>query len=152
LDVSPAAYGPVEALTRRAAHLAASLALAAGQRVALVLSGGPEAVRELRGPADLAELLAARSGEPARAGRSLRLARALLGALGASAAALVLGPWWYGDGEPMPAMQGLRGLFVRPPGAAPGRAPTMAAACARWAALDAGADPDLGAVLAELLH
>jgi WD40 repeat protein len=151
LDVSPAAYGPVEALTRRAARLAAARALAAGQRAALVCSGGREAVRELRGPADLAELLSARSAEAACAGRSLRLARAVCAALGPASAALVLGPWWYGGGERPPALPGLRGLFVRPPGAAPGGAPALAAACARWAALDAGADADLGAVLAELL-
>jgi hypothetical protein len=101
-------------------------------------------VRGLTRPA--AVQLAAARGAPAPAEL-----RALPGALGPGSAALLLGPWWYGSGERAPALPGLRGLFVRPPGAAPGGAPALARACARWAAPDAGAEPDLSAVLAELL-
>jgi ATP-dependent Clp protease ATP-binding subunit ClpC len=141
LDVSPPAYGPVEALTRPAAVRAVRAALRGGQPAAVVLSGGAGAVREVRTEADLAAVLAARSARPARAGVSLRLARALcrpLGTDGSDPVVLLLVPVWYGWDAPPGAGPGLlRGLFVRPPGARP--APPWAAGCDRWVCLAAGA-------------
>jgi ATP-dependent Clp protease ATP-binding subunit ClpC len=143
LDVSPASFGPVEALTRPTAVRAARAALRAGVPVAAVLAGDRPGVCELRREADLAALLSARSSARSDAAGGLRLARAVCRSAAdgaAEPAVLVLGPAWYGWDAPLPGPGPgrLRGLFVRPPGARPAP-PPWAAGCDRWVCLAAGA-------------
>jgi hypothetical protein len=49
---------------------------------------------------------------------------------------LVLSHTWYGSDEPLPAIKGLRGLFVQYPGR--DVRPALAAQCERWESVDAG--------------
>jgi ATP-dependent Clp protease ATP-binding subunit ClpC len=152
LDVSPTAYGPVEAVTRPAAHAVALSRQQAGVPVWLVASGGGARVWELRRRADLVELWAARSLAPASAALALEKARALaagLGEAGAEPVVLVLAPVWYGAEEEVPAVPGLRGLFVDYPRQRV--RPVLAARCEAWAAIASGQPAQLERVLGGLL-
>jgi WD40 repeat protein len=152
LDVSPAAFGPAEALTRPAAHAAALRRLRCGAPAWLVASGGCCPAWELRREADLVELWAARSLAPACAAEALRRARGLAagpGDGGESALVLLLAPAWYGAEEQVAAVPGLRGLFVRPPGQGGGR-PALVGLCEDWAGLAWGGADQLGRALGRL--
>jgi ATP-dependent Clp protease ATP-binding subunit ClpC len=152
LDVSPPAFGPVEALTRPAAHAVAVSRQQAGVPVWLVASGGGARVWELRRRADLVELWAARSLAPASAALALEKARALAAGLageGADPVVLVLAPVWYGAEEEVPAVPGLRGLFVDYPRQR--TRPVLAGRCEAWAAVPSSEIGQLERVLAGLL-
>jgi ATP-dependent Clp protease ATP-binding subunit ClpC len=152
LDVSPPAYGPVEALTRPAAHAVALSRQQAGVPVWLVASGGGARVWELRRRADLVELWAARSLAPASAALALEKARALaagLGEEGADPVVLLLAPVWYGAEEEVPAVPGLRGLFVDYPRQR--TRPVLAKQCEAWVTVASGQPGELERVLGGLL-
>jgi ATP-dependent Clp protease ATP-binding subunit ClpC len=153
LDVSPPAFGPVEALTRPAAQAVAVSRQQAGVPVWLVASEGGARVWELRRRADLVELWAARSLAPASAALALAKARALaagLGEEGAEPVVLLLTPVWYGAEEEVPAVPGLRGLFVDYPGQRV--RPALAGRCEAWAAVASGQPAELERVLGGLLQ
>jgi ATP-dependent Clp protease ATP-binding subunit ClpC len=154
LDVSPPTFGPVEATTRLAAHVLAAALRAGGLPAVLVTAGGAGAVRPLAEAADLLEVWAWRSLEPADAGRALRLARALCGQLAGGplrpAIVVLSHPHFGAEGGPWPAVPGLRGLFVQYPGRRD--RPALAAACERWEEVPAGRTAALGDVLARLLQ
>jgi hypothetical protein len=71
LDVSPPCFGPVEAVTRLAAHITAATLLRAGQPVVLVTTRGSGTVQPLARPADLVALWTQRSLDLARPARTL---------------------------------------------------------------------------------
>jgi ATP-dependent Clp protease ATP-binding subunit ClpC len=152
LDVSPPAFGPVEAVTRPAAHAVALSRQHAGVPVWLVASGGGARVWELRRRPDLVELWAVRSLAPASAALALEKARALAAGLadeGAKPVVLVLAPVWYGAEEEVPAVPGLRGLFVDYPRQRV--RPVLAGRCEAWAAVPSSEIGQLERVLGGLL-
>jgi ATP-dependent Clp protease ATP-binding subunit ClpC len=153
LDVSPPAFGPVEAFTRPAAHAVALSRQQAGVPVWLVASGGGARVWELRRRADLVELWAARSLAPASAALALEKARALaagLGEEGAEPVVLLLAPVWYGAEEDVPALPGLRALFVDYPRQR--TRPVLAKQCEAWVTVASGQPAQLERVLGGLLQ
>jgi hypothetical protein len=76
--------------------------------------------------------------------------RGLSGSGTGPARVLLLAQAWWGWGDEPPARAaGLRALFVRPRGRAV--APPWAAACARWAAAEAGDVPGALRALQEVL-
>ncbi|HLX08126.1 MAG TPA: WD40 repeat domain-containing protein [Thermoanaerobaculia bacterium] len=139
LDVSPPSYGPVEAMTRLAAHVLASSLLQAGLPVVLVTAGGHGEVHSLDRLADLVEIWTRRSLEPAAAGQSLRAARALRETLREGPlepAVVLLAHAYFGAEDQVPAQPCLRGLFVQYPGQHV--RPPLAGACERWESIAAG--------------
>lgn len=144
LDVSPPSFGPIEALARLAVHAIGLTWQKAGMPLWLVLSGGEERVRELRTTADLVEVWAARSYEPASARRSLTLASRLasgLSADGEPACVLVVAQPWFGAEEAAPGVAGLRGVFVQYPNRRV--QPVLASVCERYASVAAGQTAEL---------
>jgi hypothetical protein len=119
LDVSAPSFGPIEAITRPAAHILASSLLAAGLTTVLVLVGHEEHVRIAERPADLVELWTARSLRLASAARGLARASAmrqlLTGGLLEPVIVLLAQPW-FGSEEQTPPIDHLRALFVQYPG------------------------------------
>ena len=119
LDVSPAAFGPVEAMTRPAAHAVASTLRAAGLPVALVTAGGAGTTRLADCAAAALAVLTERSLRPADAMRAMAQAETLRRTLvghGAEPLVLLLAHPWFGAEEPeamVPA--NLRGLFIQYP-------------------------------------
>ncbi len=155
LDVSPPAFGPVEAVTRPAADAVARSLIEARVPAALVTTGsrqGGEVVRMLEAASDLVEIWAERSLEPADAGRSLRLAGALRRQLGdgaTEAVVLLLSHAWFGSEERVPVVPQLRGLFVQYPGRSV--RPALSGSCQRWESVASGHRADLSRVLAGLI-
>ena len=70
LDVSPASFGPVEAITRLAAYVLASTLRQARLPAWLVTAGGAGTASLLEQPADLVEIWSRRTLEPARPARA----------------------------------------------------------------------------------
>ena len=154
LDVSPPSFGPVEAVTRPAAHALAASLIEARVACWLVAAGGRGAALPLERPADLVELWARRSLEPARPARALAAARALAGGLGGGAlepAVVLLAESHFGAEEAagVGAVRGLRALFVRHGG--DGDPPAWSGRCERWAVLPAGRPEGLVSALGGLL-
>jgi hypothetical protein len=157
LDVSPGSFGPVEATTRLAAYTLASTLVQARLPVWLVTAGGAGTAAFLEQPADLVEIWARRTLEPARPARALGAARALRNNLVGQSALepviVVLSHAHFGadEEEPMPLgmVPGLRGLFVKHAGQ--GGRPAWSAHCERWSALCVGKESVLVTVLGELM-
>jgi ATP-dependent Clp protease ATP-binding subunit ClpC len=139
LDVSPPTFGPVETVTRLAAHAVASSLLEAGLPVVLITVGGEGSFHPLERREDLVEIWTRRSLEEAQEARALTAARAMAETLREGALepiVLVLSHAFFGaEAAPSPA-PGLRGLFVGYPGGA--ARPALAEACERWEVLVAG--------------
>jgi ATP-dependent Clp protease ATP-binding subunit ClpC len=152
LDVSPASFGPVEATTRLAAHVLASSLLQAGLPVILVTAGGRSEVHPLERMSDLVEVWTRRRLEPAEAGRSVGVARALRETLRGGAlepVIVLLAHAWFGAEEEVPAVAGLRGLFVQYPSHT--TRPPLASLCERWESVPAGETADLAERLARVV-
>ena len=152
LDVSPACAGPLEAVTRPAAHLLATALLNAGHRGVLVLAGGREQVRLLDQPADLVPLWTAHSWQPADPTAALARAAGLLGLVRdgpLEPAIVLLAHPWFGADEVVPPVPRLRALFVQYPGLR--TTPALAPHCERWDSVPADATADLPAVLGRLV-
>jgi hypothetical protein len=150
LDVSAATFGAVEAVTRPAAHVALNRAYEAGVPAALVLVGKRVRVIPIQRRRDLVEIWTSR-GEPlADAGGGLRAAqraRESWGVGGEEPIILVLSHAWFGAGEKLPEVTGLRGLFVQYPG---GKVrPKLR--CEAWQTVDSHRPVGLWAKLGELL-
>jgi ATP-dependent Clp protease ATP-binding subunit ClpC len=149
LDVSPASFGPVEVTTRLAAHVLALSLLQAGLPVVLMTAGGRNEVYPLERVSDLVELWTRRSLEPAEASRSLGVARALRETLREGPlepVIVLLAHACFGADEEVPAVAGLRGLFVQYPNQHV--RPSLVKACERWESVAAGETADLAARLA----
>jgi ATP-dependent Clp protease ATP-binding subunit ClpC len=152
LDVSPASFGPVEATTRLAAHVLASSLLQAGLPVVLVTAGGKSEVYPLERISDLVEVWTRRSLEPTEAGRSLAVARALRETLREGPlepVIVLLAHACFGADEQVPAVAGLRGLFVQYPNQQV--RPALVKACERWESVAAGETADLAERLARVM-
>jgi hypothetical protein len=154
LDVSPATFGPVESVTRLAAHLVASTLREAGVPVVLVTPDEPaDAIVVIEHRADLVEAWTRRTLSHANAARLLRAAVAVRASLrtgnGTEPAVLLLSHCWFGAEERLPEIPGLRGLFVRHPGH--DVPPAAASLCERHHRLSASETSSLGRVVGELL-
>jgi len=136
LDVSPPSFGPIESVTRLAAHILGSTLLEAGIRSVLVTSGGAEHVRVLERAADLVDVWTHRTNEMADATRTFRIARAMreqIGSNGLEPIILVLSHAWFAADDDVTAVPGLRGLFVQYP--QHHVSPALARHCERWESL-----------------
>nr|WP_256363618.1 WD40 repeat domain-containing protein [Thiohalocapsa sp. ML1] len=161
LDTGPACYGPVEALTRPGAYALAET-LAHRRIPAVLLGTGAHQLHLLDHPAGRLEILTARTLEPADPVACLTKARALLAGLDGDALApivlLLTHCFFAAEAERLPALPGLRALFVRyPPPKRPSAPdsyrcdtrthPAFARHCERWECL--GHD-ELGRVAAAI--
>lgn len=152
LDVSPPCFGAIEAMLRPAAQLLAASRLHAGQTVLLIAAGGVGQVRPLTQPADLLDVWTLRSLQPAAAAAVLHLAATLRGSWRETVlepVIVVLSQPWFGSGEALPTLPGLRGLFVQYPGTTV--QPTLAVRCERWESVDTGDPARLPELLTRLL-
>ncbi|MSQ48630.1 MAG: WD40 repeat domain-containing protein [Deltaproteobacteria bacterium] len=153
LDVSPPCYGPVEALTRVAAHSLASSLRHQGVPVVLLTAGGPCGVYPLEHPADLLTVFTARTLKAVEAQTTLQVAQRLCPSLaheGTEAVILLLTHAWWGAEEPeMPGIVGLRGFFVQYPGQH--ITPAWAHRCERWESLGPTQFASLPTALGRLL-
>jgi ATP-dependent Clp protease ATP-binding subunit ClpC len=153
LDVSPAAFGPIEAMTRPAAHAVATTLRAAGLPVALVTAGGAGTARLADSAAAALAVLTERSLELADAVRAMAKAETLRRTLtghGAEPLVLLLSHPWFGAEEPDAMIPtGLRALFIQYPGT-PVR-PAWADRCARSETLPPNAWSQLPQALGRLI-
>jgi ATP-dependent Clp protease ATP-binding subunit ClpC len=138
LDVSPATCGPVQAITRLAAHiLAQSWQQAAMPLLLLTLDLTGETILPILHPADILQVWTARSLRALNVPRTLRLAASFRATLASSAdlspIILLLTHPWCGADDPLPSIPALRALFVQYPGFP--TAPALAPACERWQSL-----------------
>lgn len=121
LDVSPATFGPVEAMLRSAAHALAASLLEAQIPGYIVAAGGQNEARPLLRRADLFELLTARARAPVQVGQTILLAQELLSGLPSGgpfppAVVLLSHPHFGAEDEVSPWPAELSGLFVHYPG------------------------------------
>ncbi len=159
LDVSPPTFGPVESITRLAAHTIASSLLDTGLPVALLTLGGKGSAHRMTERSDLIDLWTARSLEPADPHHALKTARRLREQLRDQAHESSLEPIvvlltqaFFGEGEKnMAKIDGLRALFVDYPGIRL-REPPLAAACERWTRIEAKAGGKLSGSLGALMQ
>ena len=148
LDDSPSVYGKVEQVTRLAAFVVGRTLQEEGLPSILVTTAGT--LRELHGRSDLVEIFTSRTTRRASASKSLKMASALRAHLkgeGPDPVILLLTHPWFGEGEEVEKVKGLRGLFV-----STGRAleePVLAAQCERYSQVR-GIE-DLGSILGELV-
>ena len=153
LDTSPAAFGPVEKVTRMAAYTVARTLYEAGLPAILVTPatrfGGKPQILELRHPADWVEIFTRRSLFPMDAAAGLQVAAALRISLAGEGAAepivLLLTHPWFGAEETLKGFPGLRGLFVQYPRQQVH--PAIGAQCEKWESVL----PDQGAGLEQVL-
>jgi hypothetical protein len=152
LDVSPPCFGPVEGLTRPAAHALAHTLRRQGLPVVLVAAGGPPSVHLLEHPADLLVLLTRRTLASAAPAPTLATAQALrrhLAADGEEPLVLLLTQAWWGAEADAPPPSPLRALFVQYPGQC--IEPPWASRCERWASLAHDQHARLPEVLGRLI-
>jgi len=122
LDVSPASFGPVEAMLRSAAHALASTLLEAEIPAYFIAAGGENNTHAIVRRADLFEVLTARSTAPIMLEKTFLLAQTLLASLPEGGpfppAVVVLSHPALGaeDDPTLPAPTELLGLFVHYPG------------------------------------
>jgi len=153
LDISPATAGPVETVTRLAAHILARTLIEGALQAVLVTSGGVELVRVLARVEDLVDIWTQRTNEMPDAGRTLKVARAVSAQIsgdGLKPIILVLSHVWFGAGERLPVVPGLRGLFVQYP--KHDVKPALAASCEHWASITSGDSKRLPWVLCALIR
>jgi WD40 repeat protein len=150
LDVSPPVFGPVEKTTRLAAHVIASSLLHAGLPAVLLLAGG--GVRWLERGEDLLEIWTARSLAEVEAGRLLAAARGLRESLAGGPlepVIVLLTHAFFAAEEEVPAIAGLRGLFVQYPRQQV--RPALAGHCERMESVAAAETDRLGEILGRLV-
>jgi WD40 repeat protein len=151
LDVSPACFGPIEEVTRLAAHIVLSSLQEAGQAAVLVTTGGVGTVRMIERPADLLEVWTARTLEPAQAARSLAIARGMREQLRdghREPVLIVLSHAWFGAEDDRVPMDGLRGLFVQYPGQQVH--PPLALSCEKWETITPARPAPLPSIMGRL--
>jgi|GEM_PF-1154264 len=136
LDVSPPCFGPIEAITRPAAHLVAATLIRHAVPALLITAGGRPRRLPLQRPADLLELWTSRSLEPADPLATLTLAAAWRDHLTdgplTPVILLLTQPWFAADLPPgtLPTPQpGLRALTVASPCHSPPTIPPLADHC-----------------------
>jgi ATP-dependent Clp protease ATP-binding subunit ClpC len=157
LDVSPPGFGPIEKITRLAAFTIAQSIRRAGQRVILLTNSDGikegQWLLELNHPVDLLETWLQRTLKSIPAERSLHLARVLRAGLqeneGLEPIILVLSHPWYGAGEEIPKIKGLRGLFVQYPGHH--GTPSLAPLCEKYHSIETSQFNELTSILAQLM-
>ena len=131
LDDSPAVFGKVEQVSRLAAFIVGRTLQESGLPVMLVTTGGT--VRELHARSDLVEIFTARTTKRVEAKGSLKVAsslRAYLKGEGPEPVILLLTHPWFGEGEEVDKVKGLRGLFV--PVGRDVEEPVLAGNCERY--------------------
>ncbi len=154
LDVSPPVFGPVEAITRLAAHIVARSLRKAGIPAVLVTTGdkeGVETVRSIEHASDMVEIWTRRTMVPVNTSRCLKLARVIREQLRGGPlepVVLVLSHAWFGADEDIPAVPNMRGLFVQYPNH--DERPAMAGACERWESVGAGETSNMLEMLGRL--
>jgi hypothetical protein len=153
LDVSPPALGPIEAVTRLAAHMVATSLLSAQLPQVLITLGGRGTVAIVNQRTDLIELWTRRSPELADPKRGLTQAIGMARTLQDSPVQpviLLLSHAWLGaDQDDLPEAPNLRALFVQYPGY--DITPPLAERCERWESVPAGETEGLEWVLGRLL-
>ncbi len=139
LDTTPACWGPVESLTRPAAHALAEFLALQGME-AVLLTPGDNQVRPLSHPADRLHLLTHRSHVPADPAEVFNKAQALRSSLGGVSDGhqepvilLLTHCYWGADQESFASVSRLRALFVQYPGSKV--RPAWAFRCERWETL-----------------
>ncbi len=154
LDVTPPAFGPVEATTRIAAYAVAKSLRQANIPVVLITTGEKQdRMLQLDNTENLVEIWTERTLAPANEVRTLKLANAVRTNLkdesGQEPMILLLTQPWFGAEKNMPRVQGLRGLFIQYPNM--DVKPSIAHLCEKWETLAAGQTAELGQVLGYLM-
>jgi len=152
LDVTPPCYGPVEVLTRLAAHMIVQSVRQAQLPVMLITTGSSSRVHLLESPTDGLAVWTQRSDAPADAAGALRLARSLRESLRdgpLEPIVVVLTQPWFGAEDDLPVTPALRGLFIQYPERA--ITPALAVRCERWESLTVDEIERLPACLGRLL-
>ncbi len=153
LDVSPPCFGPVEGLTRPAAHALASTLRRLGLPVVLVAAEGEGTIHLLDDPADLLKLLTLRTLKAVDASRVMttaeRLSGHLRGGVMEPVVVLLTHPWWGAEAPDLGTASHLRALFVQYPGREV--RPRWADRCERWESLGPGQHANLPQVLGRLI-
>jgi ATP-dependent Clp protease ATP-binding subunit ClpC len=155
LDVSPPTFGPVESVTRLAAHIVTSTLQATGVPAVLLTPDDPiDAIVTIERRADLVELWTRRTLSPANPARLLKVANAIRLTLqderGLEPVVLLLSHCWFGAEDKLAEKRSyLRGLFVHHPNSA--AAPVAASWCAQHRCISPGETASLSRILGELL-
>jgi ATP-dependent Clp protease ATP-binding subunit ClpC len=139
MDASPPCFGPVEFTTRLAAHVIANALLQARLPAVLVTTEKTGSICTLEEPSHLVDIWMARHLEPVNVVRTLNIAQTLRDTLrdGSQEPLIVLlSQPWFGAQEAIPAISGLRGLFVQYPKQRV--KPALAEQCERWESIYAG--------------
>ncbi|MCP4363862.1 MAG: hypothetical protein GY800_00965 [Planctomycetes bacterium] len=152
LDTTPACWGPVESLTRPAAHALAE-SLAQQGMTAVLLTPGDNQVRPLSHPADRLNLLTHRSRVPADPTAVLNMAQGLCSSLADGhqepVVLLLTHCHWGADQESFASVSRLRALFVQYPGSTIN--PAWAFRCERWETLPHTAVHAVAGVMGRLI-
>lgn len=134
LDVSPAVFGPVEQLTRLAAHRIARTWLDAHVAVSLLIPGTSPALRPVLRESELASIWTRRTLSPLDAEDVLSLAHDVRPSLQAGELeplTIVLTHAWFGaESSRRTPLPGTHALFIRLPGRR--GTPPLAPRCERW--------------------
>lgn len=153
LDTSPPVFGPIEAVTRLAAHIAASSLIAAQLPLVLVTLGGRGRVEVLSRRADLVSIWTERTLDLAEPRRGLALAQGMARTIrdGQLPPAILLlsHAWCAAEEHDLEAPPGLRALFVQYP--RQDIKPPFADRCERWESVPSGTTDALEQVLGRLL-
>jgi len=154
LDVSPTAFGPVEAMLRQAAHALAASLLDMGLPAYFIAAGGQNEARAIAHRTDLFEVLTARAREPVHTGNTLTLAAELCASLpmhGPLEPTIVLlsHPSFGEEDLDVPAPKDLAGFFVHYPGHP--REPAWQRRCKRAVCLGPDDEGLLAAALGQVL-
>ena len=153
LDVSPPTFGPVEAITRAAAHIIATSLLAAGMQVILVLCGGRTQTRIISQREDIVAIWTERSLEAAEETSALRIAGAarerLRGGPLEPVIILLSHAWFGAEAEGLAAGPWLRGMFVQYPGQQV--TPALSQYCEHWETVECEHPAELEHLLGRLL-
>jgi ATP-dependent Clp protease ATP-binding subunit ClpC len=134
LDISPSCFGPVEALTRLAAHLIATSLQQAQMPVVLLTTDPLNTVQTLEQPVQLIEIWTQRCLNEVPIKRTLSVAHKLQETLhdgNIAPAILLLTHAQFANGQHLSPPKGLRALFVRSPNQ-PQKMPLFASYCERW--------------------
>jgi ATP-dependent Clp protease ATP-binding subunit ClpC len=153
LDVSPPNFGPVERLTRTAAHVVAATLIEAGVPARFVAAGGNWDPRPLENASDLLLIWTKRSFEQVNAPQALSHAHKIARCLKADPLepiVIVFSHTFFCADDAPPALPELRAVFGAYPGCE-GVSPPLAAHCKRHVVLkQSGLNNHLETVLSEL--
>ncbi|OAD18751.1 repeat, subgroup [Candidatus Thiomargarita nelsonii] len=152
LDITPPCFGPIETLTRLAAHIIATSLWQAQLPVVLVTTDDIGSVHPLEQPADLVEIWAQRNLKPANINRTLSAARAMRETLHEAyvePVIVLLTHTWFAVEKNISPPTGLRALFVQYPKQQ--IRPPFAKHCERWESVMAGKSAGLGEILGRLV-